>query len=105
MTGKRQPPSSDQLSLPVGASIVAVRDFGPIRSGVPGMITGTAREPFFQGNRPVYLCTFANNMKSLARPRDVDSSDHGFTLDDLEAENSLEVKARRQAAEAAAAAK
>jgi hypothetical protein len=102
MTVKRPTSTSDQLPLPVGARIVAVRDFGPIRSGVPGMITGTAREPFFQGNRPVYLCTFADNMKSLVRPKDIDSSDHGYSLDDLESENFSEVMARRKAGASAA---
>uniref|UniRef100_Q07MW8 Uncharacterized protein n=1 Tax=Rhodopseudomonas palustris (strain BisA53) TaxID=316055 RepID=Q07MW8_RHOP5 len=102
MTVKRPPSKSDQLPLPVGASVVASRDFGPIRKGVFGMITGTAREPFFQGNRPVYLCTFADNMKSLVRPREIESYSHGFSLDDLEAENFQEVVARRGAAKEAA---
>lgn len=101
MTVKRPPSTSDQLPLPVGASVVALRDFGPIRKGVFGMVTGTAREPFFQGNRPVYLCTFADNMKSLVRPREIDSCDHGFSLDDLEAASFLDVVARRQAAKEA----
>jgi len=105
MTIKRPTSTSEQLPLPVGARIVAVRDFGPIRSGIPGMITGTAREPFLQGNRPVYLCTFADNMKTLVRPKDIDSSDHGYSLDDLESENFSEVMANRKAAESAPAPK
>jgi hypothetical protein len=97
---KHQTPS-DQLPLPVGAKVVAVRDFGPIRKGLPGIITGTAKEPFFQGNRPVYLCTFADNMKSLTRPTEIEASDHTYSLDDLEGGNFLEVVARRKAAASA----
>jgi hypothetical protein len=102
MFSKSKTSSSDQLPLPVGTRVVAVRDFGPIRKGLPGIITGTAREPFFQGNRLIYLCTFADNMKSLTRPTEIDSSDHGYSLDDLESENFLEVIERRKAAESAA---
>ena len=102
MIGKHQKSTSSELELPVGASVVAVRDFGPIRKGLPGIITGTAREPFFQGNRPVYLCTFADNMKSLTRPREIESCDHGYSLDDLESANFPDVMARRKAAELAA---
>jgi hypothetical protein len=105
MTIKRQTSKSDQLLLPVGAKVVAVRDFGPIRKGLPGEITGTAKEPFFQGNRTVYLCTFAGNMKSLVRPKEVESSNHDYSLDDLESENFSEVLARRNEAEPAASAK
>ena len=102
MISKQKKSTGDQLPLPVGATVVALRDFGPIRKGLPGIITGTAREPFFQGNRPIYLCTFADNMKSLTRPKEVEASDHGYSLDDLESENFSDVIARRKAAELAA---
>jgi hypothetical protein len=100
---KQQPSASDQLPLAVGAKVVALRDFGAIRKGLPGIITGTAREPFFQGNRSVYLCTFADNMKSLARPKEVASQDHDYSLEDLECASFVDMLARRKAGEEPAA--
>jgi hypothetical protein len=55
-----------RLPLPVGTKVVAVRNFGPVTEGQPGIITGTAEVPFFWWSRPTYLCTFADNVKVSA---------------------------------------
>jgi len=63
-----QPAVSPELSLPVGSKVWAVCNFGPVTEGVPGIITGVAEARLFWQS-PMYLCTFANNMKVRARLR------------------------------------
>jgi hypothetical protein len=78
--------------LPIGARIIAVRDLGPIPERAPGIITGTTVKPFlFFWQRFYYLCTFADNVKVAARPQDVESFDHGRTLQQLEIPNYAEL--------------
>jgi hypothetical protein len=70
--------------VPIGTRVIAIHDFGPIRTGAPGIITGATKVPFLFWKRFYYLCTFRDNMKVAARPKDIDDDDHGYTLDDLQ---------------------
>ena len=88
--------------MPIGTRVVAVRDFGPVMVGQPGIITGTSEESFLWMSRKVYLCTFADNVKIAARPKEIDDHDHGYSLDDLENPDYLSVKAERAKRELAA---
>jgi hypothetical protein len=72
------------LPLTVGTKIIAVRNIGPVREGAPGIVTDIAEVPFFFRSRPMYLCTFAGNLKIAARPKEIDDYDHGYTLERLE---------------------
>jgi hypothetical protein len=90
-----------RLAFPIGTRVIAVRDFGPVKEGAPGIITGTADMPFLWMSRPVYLCTFADNMKIAARHKEVDDFDHGYNLTDLERPDFSRVMAERAQAELA----
>jgi hypothetical protein len=72
----------------IGTRVIAVRNFGPIKEGQPGIVTGIAEEPWFWWRKPIYLCTFAYNVKIAARPQEVEDVDHGYSLTDLEAPTS-----------------
>jgi len=80
--GGHAPVSS--LPLQAGTRIVALRAFGPVKEGAPGMITGTVEARFFLWSRPMYSCTFAGNVKASAKAKNVDVLDHGYSLSDLE---------------------
>jgi hypothetical protein len=69
---------------PVGTRIIATRNFGPIREGQPGIVTGIQMVPFLFWERLFYLCTFMGNIKVAARPKEIDDFDHGHTLEDIE---------------------
>jgi hypothetical protein len=73
-----------QLPLQAGTKIHAVRNFGPIKNGALGIITGVAELRFFWRSRPTYLCTFADNIKLHARPKHVETYEHGYILEELE---------------------
>jgi len=75
---------SSRRLLPIGTRVVAVRNFGLIEEGAPGIITGAFEASFFWWSRPMYLCTFAGNMKIAAKPREIDDFDHGYQLAELE---------------------
>ena len=75
---------SARLPLAIGTSIIAVRDFGPVREGAPGIITGIVEVPFFWLSRPMYLCTFADNLKVAARTKEINDYDHGYTIEEIE---------------------
>jgi hypothetical protein len=77
--------------VPIGTRVIATRNFGPIREGTPGIITGTTKVPFLFWQRFYYLCTFAENMKVAARPKEIDDFDHGRTLEDLENPNYADI--------------
>jgi hypothetical protein len=72
------------LPLTVGTKIIAVRNIGPVREGAPGIVTDIAEVPFFFRSRPMYLCTFAGNLKIAARRKENNDYDHGYTLERLE---------------------
>jgi len=86
---REEPPKPElavkqELPLQVGAKVHAVRNLGPVKKGAPGIITGTADLHLFWGSRPAYLCTFADNVKVHARPKQVVAYDHGYNLEELE---------------------
>src|SRR6516162_7852785 len=56
---------SPKLPLPLGSKVWAVCNFGRVPQGAPGIITGAAEARFFWES-PMYLCTFANDMKVRA---------------------------------------
>ena len=86
---------STTLPLQIGTKIVAVGSFGPVKEGQPGIVTGIAEERWFWRLKPIYLCTFADNVKITARPKEVEDYDHGYSLTDLEATNFMSVQAAR----------
>jgi hypothetical protein len=75
----------------IGTRVVAVRSFGPVKEGQLGIVTGIAE----WRSKPIYLCTFAGNVKITARPKEVEDYDHGCSLADLEAPDFLSVQAAR----------
>jgi hypothetical protein len=79
--------------LQIGTRVVAVRNFGPVKEGQPGIVTGTAEERWLWRTKLIYLCTFADNVRIAARPKEVEDFDHGYSLADLEAPNFLSVQA------------
>ena len=85
------------LPLQQGTKVIAVRNFGPVKEGAPGIITGAMEVPFFFWSRQTYLCTFANNMRIAARPNEIDDFDHGYSLEELE-QPRLMLKPRSQVA-------
>ena len=55
----REEKLSARLPLAIGTSIIAVRDFGPVREGAPGIIIGIVEVPFFlvvAADVPVHVC-------------------------------------------------
>ena len=79
----------------IGTRVVAVRSFGPVKVGQLGIVTGIAEERRFWRSKPIYLCTFAGNVKLAACPKEVEDYDHGYSLADLEAPDFLSVQAAR----------
>jgi len=79
-----EPAVKPRLPLKVGTKIQAVRNFGPVKNGALGIITGVAELRSFWRSRPTYLCTFADNMKVHARPKQIEAHDHGYLLEELE---------------------
>jgi hypothetical protein len=73
-----------RLPLPIWTRIIAVRNFGRVREGQPGIITGIAEERYLETFRPVYLCRFANNVKIAAQSDDIERYNHKYSLADLE---------------------
>ena len=87
--GRGHPP------LQFGTKVQAVRNFGPVKEGAPGIITGVADIPSIWRSRPAYLCTFANNMKVHARPKQIEAYDHGYNLDELEQPDFASILSRQ----------
>jgi hypothetical protein len=70
--------------LRTGTRIVAVRNFGPIKAGVPGIVTGTLEYRFLWRSKAMYSCTFAGNVRVHTKPKDIDVLEHGYSLIELE---------------------
>ena len=81
------------LPLPAGSKVWAVCKFGSVTQGTPGIITGVAEVRFFLGS-PMYLCTFANNMKVRARPKDIEPHNHAHSLEELEQSDLKSIQSR-----------
>jgi len=82
------------VPLPVGSKVWAVCNFGRVTEGAPGIITGAVDVRFFWQS-PTYLCTFANNMKVHARPKDIERYNHGHSLEELEQPDFDSILSRR----------
>jgi hypothetical protein len=89
-----QPAARPELPLPVGSKVWAVCKFGSVTEGTPGIITGVAEVRFFWQS-PTYLCTFANNMKVRARPKDIEPYNHAHSLGELEQSDLKSIQSRR----------
>jgi hypothetical protein len=79
-----EPEVKPGLPLQVGTKVTAVRNFGPIKEGAPGIITAVADIRTLYPAGPIYSCTFADNMKITARPKDIEEDNHGYSLEELE---------------------
>lgn len=75
-----------KLPLPVGSKVWAVCKFGSVPKGTPGIVTGTADGRFIWQS-PMYLCTFADNRKVRARPKNIEAYNHAHSLQELEQPN------------------
>jgi hypothetical protein len=73
-----------KLPLPVGSKVWAVCKFGSVPKGTPGIVTGTADGRFIWQS-PMYLCTFADNRKVRARPKNIEAYNHKSWSNSLEA--------------------
>ena len=89
-----QPAVSPEVPLPVGSKVWAVCNFGRVTEGAPGIIIGAVDVRFFWQS-PTYLCTFANNMKVHARPKDIERYNHGHSLEELEQPDFDSILSRR----------
>ncbi len=74
-----------ELPLQVGSKVWAVCKFGSVPKGTPGIVTGTTDGRFWHS--PMYLCTFADNRKVRARPKDIEACNHAHSLQELEQPN------------------
>jgi hypothetical protein len=81
---EHEPAVNLRLPLQVGTKVQAVRNFGPVKNGALGIITGAAELRVFWRSRPTYLCTFADNIKCHARPKQIEAYEHGYILEELE---------------------
>jgi hypothetical protein len=84
-----------RLPLPVGTKVQAVRNFGLVRKGTPGIVTGVVDLPFFWSSRAAYRCTFSNNIKADARSNQIEAHDHGYNLVELEQANFASILSRQ----------
>jgi hypothetical protein len=84
-----------RLPLPVGTKVQAVRNFGLVRKGTPGIITGVVDLPFFWSSRAAYRCTFSDNIKAYARSNQVEAHDHGYNLVELEQADFASILSRQ----------
>jgi hypothetical protein len=75
---------AQRLPLLVGTKIQAARNFGPIKEGTPGIITDVVDLSLFCWSRPTYVCTFAENKRVHARPRQIAAYEHGYSIEELE---------------------
>jgi hypothetical protein len=75
---------AQRLPLLVGTKVQAARNFGPIKEGTPGIITDVADLSLFCWSRPTYVCTFAENKRVHARPRQIAAYEHGYSIEELE---------------------
>lgn len=75
-----------KLPLPVGSRVWAVCKFGSVPKGTPGIVTGTTDGRFIWQS-PMYLCTFADNRKVRARPKNIEAYNHAHSLQELEQPN------------------
>jgi hypothetical protein len=81
---KSETPVKPRLPLPIGTKVQALRNFGPVKKGTLGIITGVAELRFLWRSRPTYLCTFADNVKLHVRPKQIEAYEHGYILKELE---------------------
>src|SRR5262245_55433271 len=75
---------AQRLPLLVGTKVQAARNFGPIKEGRPGIITDVVDLSIFCWSRPTYVCTFAENKRVHARPRQIAAYEHGYSIEELE---------------------
>ena len=82
-----------ELPLPVGSKVWTVSKFRSVPKGTPGIVTGVADGRFIWQS-PMYLCTFADNRKVCARPKDIEAYNHAHSLQELEQPNLGAIQSR-----------
>src|SRR5215510_155494 len=82
-----------ELPLQAGSKVWAVCKFGVVPKGTLGIVTGTANGRF-GWQSPMYLCTFADNRKVRARPKDIEAYNHAHSLQELEQPNLGAIQSR-----------
>jgi hypothetical protein len=85
---------STELPLQVGSKVRAVCKFGSVAEGSLGIITGVANVRF-SWQSPAFLCTFADNMKVRARPKNIEAFNHEHSLEELEQPDFRSVLSQR----------
>jgi len=85
---------STELPLQVGSKVRAVCKFGSVAEGSLGIITGVANLRF-SWQSPAFLCTFADNMKVRARPKNIEAFNHEHSLEELEQPDFRSVLSQR----------
>lgn len=72
------------LPLEPGTKIQAVRNLGSVKKGTPGIIIAKISASYFGLLPSRYQCTFANNIRTSARPKQIQTFDHPYNLEALE---------------------
>ena len=66
-------------ALPIGTSIIAAKNFGPIVRGQLGIIDARMRGSRFLSWRRLYVCTFLGGIRVAALRRQIAGRDHGLS--------------------------
>ena len=90
-----EPAVKPGLALQVGTKVRAVRNFGPVKKGAPGIVIRLTDLSLFWWSRPAYLCTFADNLKVHARPKLIEAFNHGYNLEELEQPDFASILSRQ----------
>ena len=89
-----EPAVSTELPLQVGSKVRAVCKFGSVTEGSLGIITGVANVRF-SWQSPAFLCTFTDNMKVRAHPKNIEAFNHEHSLEELEQPDFRSVLSQR----------
>jgi hypothetical protein len=71
-------------TLPVGTTVAAAMDFGPIVKGQWGIVTGRHAVSALPWRRAVYLCTFLGGLRVTASRAQIVAVRHGRSLQSLD---------------------
>ena len=74
-----------------GIPIIAIERFASIADGTPGIVLELTPYRHWGRWRLAYQCVFAGNVRTAARPHEIERRDHGYTLVDLERTNAAGV--------------
>jgi hypothetical protein len=71
-------------ALPIGTTIAAAMDFGPIVEGQWGIVTGRQAVSVLPWRRAVYVCTFLGGLRVTAARAQIVALRHGRSLQSLD---------------------